>query len=172
LRLFVRALVIAGPYLAQCGLVARNPHAKRLAEPPAEKQHAALELLRGTMIKHELIAYRIDRATEAESFDFDSERWLNYVPLRNPDAITVKERLPAGAVAVLLNPMHTHTDIILPIDESEERLLEAIDGSRSFSNIFQLIADDLQDDASQHRAFEYFQQLWRHDQIVLDASRI
>jgi hypothetical protein len=129
-------------------------------------KHAALELLRSTMVKHEFVAY-----SDVKPFGFDSDRWLDYVPLRNPDAITVKERLPAGAVAVLLNPMHTHTDIILPTDESEERLLEAIDGNRSINNIFQLVADDPQDDASQRRAFEYFQQLWRHDQIVLNASR-
>src|SRR6516165_10797572 len=49
------------PYLPQCGAVARMPHAARLASLSAQLQHAAVELLRGTMTKHSFIAYRDDR---------------------------------------------------------------------------------------------------------------
>jgi SAM-dependent methyltransferase len=48
------------PYLAQCGLVAESPHSARLAALPPRLQHAAIELFRGTMVSHSLIAYRDD----------------------------------------------------------------------------------------------------------------
>jgi SAM-dependent methyltransferase len=150
--------LLQAPYLADCGLVARSPHAARLAKLPVEKQYAALELLRGTMAKHEFVAYG-----DTENVDFDTERLLDYVPIRRHETITVKERLPAGAAAVLLNPMHTHTDIFLPINASEERLLNAIDGNRSIKDIVQK--------GNRDKACEFFRRLWHYDQVVFDGSR-
>ncbi len=49
------------PYLPQCGAIARTPHAARLVSLSPPLQHAAVELLRGTMAKHNFIAYRDDR---------------------------------------------------------------------------------------------------------------
>ena len=46
------------PYLAQCGVLARSPHALRVAALPSRLQHAAVELFRGTMVSHSFIAYR------------------------------------------------------------------------------------------------------------------
>ena len=66
------------PYLAQCGMVAKTPHAERLAALPAPQQHAAVELLRGTMFRHNLIAYRDDR-TGREPADRLRRRWLAHV---------------------------------------------------------------------------------------------
>ena len=37
----------------------------------------------------------------------------------------MKERLPPGAAAVLINPSHSHTDLFLPVDAAEERLFAA-----------------------------------------------
>ena len=53
------------PYLAECGMVARSPHAARLAALPSRPQHAAVELFRGTMVSHSFIAYRDDSAMRA-----------------------------------------------------------------------------------------------------------
>ena len=47
----------------------------------------------------------------------------------------MRERLPAGAVAVLINRNHTYTDLYLPIDARQERLLAAIDGERTIAQI-------------------------------------
>ena len=44
------------PYLAHCGIVAKGPHAQRLAALPSPRQHAAVELFRGTMFSHSFIA--------------------------------------------------------------------------------------------------------------------
>ena len=63
------------PYLAQCGMIAKTPHAARLASLAAPVQHAAVELFRGTMIRHNLIAYRDDRAGENQPITFVGDQW-------------------------------------------------------------------------------------------------
>ena len=80
-----------------------------------------------------------------------------------PDTLCVQERLPPGAAAVLINRAHTDTDIYLPIDAREKRLVDAIDGERSIGEI----AGDEQRDVC--RAL--FERLWWHDQVVFDGSR-
>ena len=85
------------------------------------------------------------------------------MPVRVPDTICVQERLPPGAAAVLINRAHTDTDIYLPIDAREKRLVDAIDGERSIGEI----AGDEQRDVC--RAL--FERLWWHDQVVFDGSR-
>ena len=61
------------PYLPQCGAIASMPHAARLASLPSPQQHAAVELLRGTMTKHDFIAYRDDRVGESQPIAFDGD---------------------------------------------------------------------------------------------------
>jgi SAM-dependent methyltransferase len=88
------------PYLPMCGDIARAPHSAHLARLPPPQQHAAVELLRGTMTKHNFIAYRDDRDGECQPIAFDGENWRAYVPLRLPWTLCVRERLPHGAAAV------------------------------------------------------------------------
>jgi hypothetical protein len=93
--------------------------------------------------------------------NFDGESWSGYVPIRAPDTIAVRDRLPPGCVAVLINRSHTYTDLYLPIDSDEEQLLAAADGARP---IGQLCGD------KRALAREFFQKMWRWDQIVADTS--
>ncbi len=153
------------PYLPWCGALASTPHHARLAGLTDEAQYAAIELFRGTMVRHSVVAYRRDRPARGPSVDFDGEAWLGYVPVRLPDTIAVRDRLPPGAAAVLINRNHTYTDLYLPIDGRRERLLAAIDGERTIAEIC-----GEQADRSLARAF--FQQLWRWDQVVFDTSRV
>ena len=147
------------PYLPACGAVASTPHAARLQALPPREQYTALELFRGTMVRHALIAY--DRETPA--VDFAADTWLGYIPIRLPDTIVVRERLPAGASAVLINRNHTYTDLYLPIDAQQDGLFAAIDGTRS---IAQITAP-----ADRDAARAFFEQLWQWDQVVFDTSR-
>jgi SAM-dependent methyltransferase len=147
------------PYLPWCGAVAATPHAARLQALPLREQYAALELFRGTMTRHSVIAY----GREMPAVAFDGDAWLGYVPIRLPDTIAVRERLPAGATAVLINRNHTYTDLYLPIDAQQDALFAAIDGTRTIAEI---AAQSNRDVA---RAF--FEQLWRWDQLVFDTSR-
>src|SRR5260370_18820551 len=101
------------PYLAQCGVVARSPPAARLALLPSRLQHAAVELFRGTMVSHSFIAYRDDRPDESQPITFAGDSWRDYIPIALPRPVCVRQRLPPGSVAVLLNRSHTFTDLIL-----------------------------------------------------------
>jgi SAM-dependent methyltransferase len=156
------------PYLARCGLVARSPHAARLASLPSRLQHAAVELFRGTMVSHSFIAYRDDRSDESQPIDFAGDSWRDYIPIALPWTVCVRERLPPGSVAVLINRSHTFTDLILTVDSFEDRLLGAIDGNRTLAEILQFAAQDGDD---RQRALSFFERLWQYDQVVFDASR-
>ena len=156
------------PYLPQCGLVARSPHAARLAALAPRLQHAAVELFRGTMVSHSFIAYRDDRSELAQPIAFTGDRWRDYVPISPPWTVCIRERLPPGSAAVLINRSHTFTDLICPIDAFEDRLLRAVDGKRSVDEIAQLAAPGAEREPRVARSFE---RLWQYDQIVFDASR-
>ena len=154
------------PYLPQCGSIAGMPHAVRLASLPAPQQHAAVELLRGTMTRHEFIAYRDDGGDEIQPVSFDGEGWLQYVPLRLPWALIVRERLPAGAAAVLINRAHGYPDLALPINAAQARVLAAIDGKRTVGEILERAAAS----AELGQGREFVERLWRYDQIAIDAA--
>jgi SAM-dependent methyltransferase len=156
------------PYLPQCGALAKSPHAARLASLPSRAQHAAAELFRGTMVSHNFIAYRDDRSDEGQPITFAGTSWRDYVPIQLPWTISVRERLPPGSVAVLINKSHTFTDLILTVDSFEDRLLSAIDGDRTVAAIMRIA---MQGGEGELRALNFFERLWRYDQIVFDASR-
>jgi SAM-dependent methyltransferase len=154
------------PYLPQCGAIAAMPHAARLGALPPPTQHAAVELLRGTMTKHDFIAWRCDRPGESQPIAFDGEGWLSYVPVRLPWTLSVRERLPSGAAAVLINRAHAFPDLALPINAAQERVLAAIDGKRTVDEILRRTAGT----ASLDQGREFIERLWRYDQIVFDAA--
>ena len=150
------------PYSLEAGLLSRIPRAVRAATIAPEDQYAAAELFRGNMMRHSVIAYRDDSAG-IPRISFDGDRWLGYIPIRGPDTVTVRERLPAGAAAILINRAHAHTDIHLTVHPSEMRLLEAIDGKRT---IREMLASEAERDAAR----SFFERLWWHDQVVFDAA--
>jgi SAM-dependent methyltransferase len=151
------------PYLPWCGALASAPHHAKLVELPAEQQYAAIELFRGTMVRHSVVAYRTDRPEPSVSVDFGGDDWLRYKPIRLPDTIAVKERLPARASAVLINSNHNYTDLYLPIDAPRERFLSIIDGERTIGEICRARGNE-------SLARTFFQELYRWDQIVFDTS--
>jgi SAM-dependent methyltransferase len=153
------------PYLPWCGSLAGSPHHARLVGLTAEAQYAAIEMFRGTMVRHSVIAYRKERPPQGRTtVNFDGKDWLGYTPIRLPDTLTLRERLPPGAAAVLINRHHTYTDLYLPIDARQERLLAAIDGKRT-------IAEICRDPGDRNLACAFFQQLWRWDQVVFNIQK-
>ena len=151
------------PYSPHCGLMARLPQTARLAQLPPVDQHAAVELFRGTMVRHSVVAYRDDDASAPHELSFSGDAWRRYVPIRAPDTISVEERLPSGAAAVLINRSHSHTDIYLPIDAQEKRLYDAVDGARTIGQL-------AEEQRQREIAGPFFQRLGWHDQVVFDAS--
>jgi SAM-dependent methyltransferase len=152
------------PYLPQCGALGSLPHRPLLERLPLEEQWAAVELYRGTMVRHSLIAYRSDGPQSRNSISFEGDGWLAYAPVRTAGTISVHERLPLGAAAVLINPAHNFTDLVLPIDARQAEMLGAIDGERTIGEIAGARSN-------RSHARDFFLELWRYDQIVFDTSR-
>jgi len=156
------------PYLPHCGAIADTPHAARLALLAPPLQHAAVELLRGTMTRHNFISYRDDRLGGSQPITFDGDVWLGYVPLRLPWTLCIRDRAPPGCAAVLINRAHTYPDLALPIDTARERIFAAIDGKRSINEILRSAVGAGGDEQTR----QFIEQLWDYDQIVLDASSL
>src|SRR5438874_2559496 len=122
-------------YNPRCGVMAQLPQASRIQQLPLEDQYAVAELFRGTMLRHSVIAYRDDAADSLKRISLAGDARLRYVPIRMPDTLRVQERPPQGKAAVLINQSHTYRDIYMPIDTTEARLFDAIDGTRSVGDI-------------------------------------
>jgi SAM-dependent methyltransferase len=159
------------PYSVRCGVMANIPQASRMAQLPLAEQYAAVELFRGTMIRHSVIAYRDDSPGAPQAIDFGGDAWPGYVPIRMADTICIQERLPAGAAAVLINRTHTYTDLIMPIDTTEKRMFDAIDGKRSIGEITRRMAPSSRKQSPLDLARAVFERLWWYDEVVFDSSR-
>jgi 2-polyprenyl-3-methyl-5-hydroxy-6-metoxy-1,4-benzoquinol methylase len=153
------------PYLPQCGGIATMPHAARISSLSPQLQHAAVELLRGTMTRHNFIAYRDDRPSEGRRITFDGDAWRGFVPLRLPWTMCIRDRVPPGSAAVPINPAHAYSDLALPITDAQERVLAAIDGTRSVDEVLRCARPPLSDEEGRR----FIERLWEHDQIVLDV---
>jgi hypothetical protein len=150
------------PYLPECGAMAGASQSKRLSALPEPARHAAAELFRGTMTH----AYRTDSVCRRQAIRFTGDEWRDYIPIRLPWTVCIREGLPPGSSAVLLNRAHEHRDLVLPISAEEERLLLQMDGQRKLGEIVAACETS----ASVLSALQFFQRLWSYDQIVFDAS--
>lgn len=154
------------PYSPQCGVMAQIPQASQLSQLFPAAQYAAVELFRGTMVRHSMIAYR-DDPRNPQMVSFAGDAWREYVPIRMPDTICLQERLPAGAAAVLINQSHTYRDLFMPIDSAEKHLFDAIDGICTIGEILHNTLPSSQPETQVARARDFFERLWWHDQIVV-----
>jgi hypothetical protein len=146
--------------------MAKLPQAERIASLGVRDQFAAVELFRGTMVTHSVVACRDDHPHGTAQFDLAAHSdaaWRAWVPIRLPDTICVQERLPPGASAVLINRTHTYRDLVMPIDAAEKRLFDRVDGVRTLGEIAQ--------DAPPRMAQDFFERLGWWDQVVFDKSR-
>lgn len=144
------------PYLPDCGSMAETPHAQRIAVLPPHEQYAAMELYRGTIDRHTVIAF--DHADSADDvLDFGAAD--GFVPIVVPTAITVEDRarLPAGAEAALLNRAHPATDLVMFVDRAELDVFRRIDGRRT---VVELGPDTA----------AFVERLWRHDLVVVASE--
>jgi hypothetical protein len=146
--------------------MAKIPQASRMVQLSLAEQYAAVELFRGTMVRHSVVVYGDDSPGDAQRISFADDDWLRFVPLRMADTIAVEERLPPGAAAVLINQTHTYRDIYLPIGAAEKRLFDAIDGD---SGIGEIVARTLPNTSKSEQldmARTFFERLWWYDQVV------
>jgi SAM-dependent methyltransferase len=157
------------PYTPHCGAIAQIPQASRMAELSPAEQYAAVELFRGTMVRHSVVAYRDDSPVPQQQVSFCGGAWLGYVPIRMSDTICVQERLPPGAAGVLINQTHTYKDLYMPINAAEKLLFDAIDGNRCIGDIVERTLPSSQTKSHLEMARIFFEQLWWYDQVVFDT---
>ena len=153
------------PYSPRCGVMATLPQAACIARLAAPEQFAAVELFRGTMVMHSVVACRDDHPDGTPPYDLGEQAghaWRASVPIRLPDTICVQERLPPGAAAVLINRTHIYRDLVLPIDAAEKRLFDRVDGIRTLGEIA--------DGVPPAMARDFFERLGWWDQVVFDSS--
>jgi SAM-dependent methyltransferase len=156
------------PYLPQCGAIAGTPHRQRLLSLPQAEQYAAMELWRGTMASHNVVVAGSDGDRESMPGAFaDRDGWKDDVPIRMPGTLCIQERLPAGAAGVLISRYHSSPDLILPVDATEKRMLDAVDGRRTIAAITEAAGGD----ELLPRARHLFERLYWYDQVVFDSSR-
>ena len=151
-------------YSPQCGSIAATPHAQRLAALPEREQYMAMELWRGLMTNHDLVAHGSDVNNDRWKVRFDDDRYLHYVPIRRAWTMCVEEGLPPDAAGVLLNQTHLFPDLFFVIDAQEKRMFEAIDGHRSISEILDKVEE-------KGVSPLFFEKLWWYDQVVFDTSK-
>src|SRR5208282_5823579 len=154
------------PYIPQCGAIANIPQAPQIAQLPLAEQYATVELFRGTMVEHSMVLYRNDSPDSPQPITFAGDTWLGYVPIRMSDTICVQERLPPRAAAVLINQNHTYPDLIMTIDSTEKRLLEAIDGDNNIGDIVERTLPPSPTKSQLEMARTFFQRAWWYDQVV------
>lgn len=157
-------------YSSRCGVIANLPQAERMAQLPPEEIYAAVELFRGTMVRHSAVVYRDEGSNDLERIDFSGIGWLNYVPIRIADTVCVLERLPPGAAAVLINRAHTFRDLFLPITAMQKRFFDAIDGKVSIEKIVETTSSAAERPKNVDLACTFFEQLWWQDQVVFGDS--
>jgi hypothetical protein len=58
--------------------------------------------------------------------------------------------------------------LILVINAQEKRMFDAIDGHRSIAEIVARVGGD----GARPRARDFFEKLWRHDQVVFDRKPV
>jgi hypothetical protein len=148
-------------YLPQCGAIANTPHAARLAALREREQYIEMELWRGLFANHSFVVHRTDNSDA--KIRFDQDHYLRYVPVRMPWTTCIQERLPPGAAGVLVNQTHLFNDLFLIIDPQEKQMFDAVDGRRSIAAIVE--------EVSAPQARDFFEQLWRYDQVVFDTSQ-
>ena len=159
------------PYSVHCGVIAKIPQAARMARLSLSEQYAAIELFRGTMVRHSVIAYRDDLPASPQPISLTGDSWLDYVPIRMSDTICVQERLPAGATGVLINQTHPYKDLFFPIGPSEKQLFDAIDGAGTIGEIVESTQSSSHPSRNLDITRTFFERLWWHDQVVFDTSK-
>jgi hypothetical protein len=152
-------------------VIASTLHAERLTNLTAQEQYAAVELFRGTINRHSFIAFRDDSLANHHSIHFNGTTWQRYIPIRQPRVVCIQERLPPGAAAVLINQDHVDTDLIHPIDSSEKRLFDLLDGRKTITEIMNGGAHSMGTNLQLDSTRNFFKRLWQYDHIVFDASK-
>jgi SAM-dependent methyltransferase len=145
------------PYLPQCGIMSRLPHGERIARMAEVDQYAAMELFRGTISRHSLIAYRDDSPLPSPLLEWEGDGWRAYVALIPPTVVVVEDGVPPGIAAAVINQAHVDRDLVCFLSSDELSLFRAIDGETRLGDLAGASAG-------------LIERLWLHDLVMIDAS--
>ncbi len=161
----LQRLLYQAPYLPDaCGLAADSQLCgDALALPPRE-QWALVELFRGSMGSHEMIACRSDRVASSFEVDLDGEDWLSYVPVLSPLLETEFDDLLPGTAMRVRCRGHLYPEIKVLLDATQAALCRSIDGSRSAGDLVALVDSEKADEAVSY-VQNLLISLWRYDYI-------
>jgi SAM-dependent methyltransferase len=143
------------PYLPDCGALSETPHADRIGEMSPREQYGLMELFRGTMTRHTVIAFDSGDSTSG-MIDFTDPAIGAWVPVPVTTAVAVGERLPEGAAAALINRAHTDIDLVLFVNGRENEVFASVDGKHSIADL--------------GASVDLVERLWRHDLVVIDST--
>lgn len=142
------------PYRPRCGIMGMLPHGEQIAALAEVDQYSMMELFRGTMTRHSVIAHRED--TSMQPLDWQAN-WGSFVPMIPATVVVVEDRLPPGKAAAVINRAHVDRDLVCFLDRDQVSVFRAIDGETSLGDITGADAG-------------FFEHLWLHDLVVVDAS--
>ena len=153
------------PYWPQGCPLGHTAHAERLASLPAETQHAAVELFRGHLHKHEFICCRDDRPNESYEIDLEGDDWRRLVPLPFCGATVKGNGLPDGVSMHVVQSGHQYPVTAAMLDENQARLYDAMNGRRTIGEV--AAASDIEGDADalEEYAQRIFRLFWRFDLV-------
>ena len=150
-RLTFGRWVKQAPYSPQCGVIARLPQAVQITGLPPAEQFAAVELFRGTMVRHSVIVYRDDSPSPFGPVSF-AERMAELCADSNVRNDLRSGAAPCRGSGVLINQNHTYTDLFMPIEAAEKRMFDAIDAHRSIGDILKATPTSPSDNPNQTHA--------------------
>jgi hypothetical protein len=146
------------PYRPQCGIMGRLPHAARMAGLDDVDQFTAMELFRGTLTRHALIAHRDSSPLPHPLIDWTGEDWRTYVAMVPATVITVEDRLPPGMAAAVINRAHVDSDLVCFLHAAELAVFNAIDDGTALGDL-------------EGGTAELFERLWLQDLVLIDATK-
>jgi hypothetical protein len=120
-------------------------------------QYAVMELFRGTMTRHSLIAQRDDSLLPSRPIDWDGDTWRHHVALMPSTVVVVEDRLPSGMAGAVINRAHIDPDLVCFLTADELAVFSTIDGTTSLGEI-------------PGASSPLLQRLWLHDLVLIDAS--
>jgi SAM-dependent methyltransferase len=161
----LQRLLYQAPYLPDaCGLAADSQLCEDALALPPHQQWALVELFRGSMGSHEMIACRSDRERTSYDADLDGQDWLAYVPVLSPLLETEFDGLLPGTAMRIRCRGHLYSEISVLLDATQAALCRSIDGSRSAGDLVALV-DAEETDESVSYVQNLLKSLWRYDYI-------
>lgn len=145
------------PYRPQVGVMRELSQGERIEAMDEVDQYATMELFRGTINRHSLIALRDDSSLPRSPIDW-GVAWSRYAAMVPGTVIVVQENLPPGMAAAVINRAHVDRDLVCFLTPDELSVFSAVDGTRTLGSIDGATAG-------------FFRRLWLQDLVLIDATR-